>query len=1085
MVDGSVAITSTETTSLSVLSGAGSLTLDNGLVLAEASTLGGDLSVAGALSLGSTLTVGGNLSAASIHLAQLGDLQAGGLTGTSVDFSLSAAASDYLQELSLISGESCAIASLTNGAAGVTLSIAGSSTMQLGMYNYTISEDVVTHDIILTAALANVIEWSSLDGTWDTTEDWNGLLPGEGDTLALLGGGTADVHVTNDRDINGLVVEHQNTEAYRLTGAALAMNTLAVSRGALELANEGGTVVRGNVVVGKGSSLLVAEESSFEAVDLHVTEEQGFANHGTTTLSGVLSAENTTIVNTGTLAVGSGKSAIGALVAGANGSAGSFYVADGAEVSIQGDSSVGYLSNAGSISMAGYDLELGATTQAGGRLTVDTLSLATGANAFDTLVAGDVKGNTAELALGDGSNITGTLSGSGSLSVQGTVAIADVDGMVNALTVAQGGQLGIASTEPLTISGELDNQGSLEVGGNVVLQSATRAGGNLSAANLGLAEGVNTFGKLVASTVYGNTASLELGDGSHISTSLSGGGSLSIEGAVHIQAIESPVAQLQIAQSGSLSTASSLVVDGIFSSRGSLNAAGCTVSFTSPVVAGGNVTAGTLVLSGSGNSFDSLTVSALTFTGSIVNGGTLLNAQHLAAASNTGIHIDIASAEGESGSYQLLRADSGLSSIAFTLSPDVFAAYLERDVTATLATMDGALYLNLSSRDPQYYEHHSATANGMAAASLIDRARRILSPAADTDLGKLMQSLEDTINNGGTAEMVDTITAAAGGASIPALGLAFAGDVSRQLRAIRNRTTVMGVDSRYEHPDMPYVNAWINAEGDYREMEEDGTASGFTLSSWGGTVGVDVDVAENLTLGFACSALYGDFSATGVDDAEGDMDTYYASFFARIPVRRWVHTFVMTAGMADVSLERTVHHGVGSYRTEGSTDGLALGALYEVAYTISLSEDDTVCWQPVANVSIVHTTIDAYEEEGADAALCAGEQEFTQLSIGLGARLQAVVGENLYNRTSILELRALAKADLGDREGEADIAFAALPGQTATLRSNDYGAVGVELGAGLTIPVSADSGELFFDVSAELRSGQSEVNGAAGWRVHF
>jgi len=94
------------------------------------------------------------------------------------------------------------------------------------------------------------------------------------------------------------------------------------------------------------------------------------------------------------------------------------------------------------------------------------------------------------------------------------------------------------------------------------------------------------------------------------------------------------------------------------------------------------------------------------------------------------------------------------------------------------------------------------------------------------------------------------------------------------------------------------------------------------------------------------------------------------------------------------------------------------------------------------------------------------------------------VGENLYNRTSVLELRALAKLDVGDRASEADVAF--IGGSRATVESAEPGAFGVELGAGLSIPVGDENdGTLFFDVSAEFRSGYSELNGTVGYRINF
>lgn len=270
------------------------------------------------------------------------------------------------------------------------------------------------------------------------------------------------------------------------------------------------------------------------------------------------------------------------------------------------------------------------------------------------------------------------------------------------------------------------------------------------------------------------------------------------------------------------------------------------------------------------------------------------------------------------------------------------------------------------------------------------------------------------------------------------------------------------------------------------ELDKDGLAAGYQLDSWGGTVGFDVDVNPNLTLGLAVTAMYGDLTVDGPDKLDGDLDTMYVSAFARYSKRAWTHTFVGTIGKMDSSYDRTVSYGNGdSYKTQGETDGMAFGLMYEVGRVFALAANGDACLQPVFNVAYRHTSVGGYKEEGSDAALDVADQTLDTITLGAGARMQAVVGENLYNRTSVLELRALAKFDIGDRASEADVAFIGA-GNGATVESAELGAFGVELGAGLSVPMGdEDSGTLFFDVSAELRSGYSNLNGTVGYRINF
>lgn len=185
-----------------------------------------------------------------------------------------------------------------------------------------------------------------------------------------------------------------------------------------------------------------------------------------------------------------------------------------------------------------------------------------------------------------------------------------------------------------------------------------------------------------------------------------------------------------------------------------------------------------------------------------------------------------------------------------------------------------------------------------------------------------------------------------------------------------------------------------------------------------------------------------------------------------------------------MTLDRTVNYGTGSYDTKGETEGTSFGFMYEVGRVFALTEDGDVCLQPVANVTFRHSSVDGYEESGCDATLAVDEQTYTAVTLGVGARLQAVIGTSIYNRASILEARALAKFDMGDRESEADVRLTQ-GGNTATVKSAEVGAFGAEFGVGVTVPMGTNAGSIFVDGSAEIRSGYTNINGTVGYRINF
>ena len=364
----------------------------------------------------------------------------------------------------------------------------------------------------------------------------------------------------------------------------------------------------------------------------------------------------------------------------------------------------------------------------------------------------------------------------------------------------------------------------------------------------------------------------------------------------------------------------------------------------------------------------------------------------------------------------------------------------------------------------------------------------------DGDLYQFTYALGNKYQTSGAGSELDRMLTAGAGASIAVLGQALGDDLHRQLNSLRNRTTGMGSEARYDQYDMlPLYHMWVNGETGYHKLDADGLAPGYTLNSWGGTLGMEIDVSRRVTVGLALTAMYGDLKTDATDSASGDMDTTYMSAFVRGTHGAWSHTLVVTGGMADVKFNRTVGYDAptifgltmpASYKTSGSTDGYMVGAIYELGYTRMANAAGTVAIQPVFNVEIRHVGIQGYNETGSDAGLRVGDITQDTVTIGLGARVQALTGTNIFNRSAIFEGRALLKADVGDRSGK--VVNAVLNTQnSAELESAEVGAVGVEIGAGISIPLGGTEGSIFIDGSLEWRSGYTSMDATIGYRVNF
>ena len=331
---------------------------------------------------------------------------------------------------------------------------------------------------------------------------------------------------------------------------------------------------------------------------------------------------------------------------------------------------------------------------------------------------------------------------------------------------------------------------------------------------------------------------------------------------------------------------------------------------------------------------------------------------------------------------------------------------------------------------------------------------------------------------------VQRVYAAVAGSSVATLGSASVQDVKRQLESVRNRAAMPGGANVNADPGAKALHAWINAESGYNKVDADGWAPGYTLNGWGGSLGGSMEISSDTTVGLALTAMYNDLKTDSADSGRGDIDLTYLSGFVRAQSGSWSHTFVATVGLADVSLDRTVGYGTGTYKAHGETDGYAAGFMYEVSYTTMLDEKGSMAFQPLFNVQYRHSQINGYNETGSDAGLRVDEATADVVTFGLGARLQTAIHGNVFGRSSVFETRVLAKADAGDNVGKANTSL--LHGiRSQEVESAGIGKLGVEVGAGLTLPVGSNGGTFFIDASAEFRAHYTNLNASAGYRISF
>lgn len=678
--------------------------------------------------------------------------------------------------------------------------------------------------------------------------------------------------------------------------------------------------------------------------------------------------------------------------------------------------------------------------------------------------------------------------GAGTLTVEGRI---DLD-RYSSLSIEEGG-----------ISG--NGKGTVHLSGNLTVAR----GGRLEA---------------MALNMESSDAMLTLGNGSVTLTGLSGTGRVSGSGTL---AISGSVPSSSTANLGAFN--GEIAIDGgsqtLTGSGGSqvgiramnggeviLKSVAAGTEYASIHVAqGGRIGIG---LDGSRNANNRMTLAQ---GGTVAGGGTLaLTLNTMAGLPNPFLHVeDGASLSMQNGAKVVLSAAAGQEYIRDGAVPttmvlvdraslegslqleygNLFRKYYSADKSVVF-TRGNELVLTTYASEEGFYGNEKyyggiGSSTSRAGGALLDAALAALNPQAndaDSTLGRVMNYMDMMLDNTSSSynpQEASRLAAAVAGSTMTSLAMSQHLAMRDQLLWVRNRVTQMGVDPGVQHEDMPYLHMWMQMNGANQRLDQSGDESGYKLSSWGGTVGMHLDLTPAWSAGMAFTASYGDLTAQGADSLTGDVTMYYLNLFARMQQRDWGHAFIVTGGRSDFSTTRNVRFGQDGYEGKGDTNGTSLGAMYELTYDIFLDEDRTSLLQPLFNASFVHTRIDGFEESGAgNAGLNVGSQDMTTATLALGGRWMGHIGQNVFGRNATAEFRLNVAQDMGDRRSSADVAFLGNRGAVQAVRGASVGSTAIQIGGGINIPVDLQS-NIYLDVNADLRSGASSVSANAGYRYDF
>lgn len=500
-----------------------------------------------------------------------------------------------------------------------------------------------------------------------------------------------------------------------------------------------------------------------------------------------------------------------------------------------------------------------------------------------------------------------------------------------------------------------------------------------------------------------------------------------------------------------------------------------------------------VVLSGGydGLSFNGGATSYLTVSDSLPYGSTLdsvaltgtadaatLNLEHI-TVNGQGLFFD--SGTGWTNSYTLLTTDDGVTlnfdadidNIQFNITPYTYAELrVEQEGDAEKLVIYGREAKEEVMTSLRSTSNRAAAMTALAAAAESGATGALL--AVYNYLGDVYHPTETQRRN--------TLSAAAG-ASLANIADAQRRGIEDVQKSLRNRIVQMGGANEglvrgWESAD---IQAWAQADGAYHTLSQSGDLSGYDYDIWGATVGANLDVTEHFTAGLSLSVEHGTISGKGEDKLDADTDSIYVNFFGRYQKGHWTHLGIFTVGFDETDTTRRVLN----YQGTGSTSGTSFSGYYELGYLIPLDEEVHQLIQPIFNVSLTSAKTNGFSEKGSigTAGLNYESQNLIYGSVGLGARYQAVLAQSVYERNTVLELRGQFNQHFGDSTDEASLSFIG-GGTPYTVHGAESGAFGVQLGAGLAVPVSTQT-TIFGDVDAEFRTKQTDVRANIGVRYDF
>lgn len=410
--------------------------------------------------------------------------------------------------------------------------------------------------------------------------------------------------------------------------------------------------------------------------------------------------------------------------------------------------------------------------------------------------------------------------------------------------------------------------------------------------------------------------------------------------------------------------------------------------------------------------------------------------------------------------------------------PEAYDDYGEIEFTANVNT--GAFYAD-EDINPQLGEM------GKKGGAMLDAALHHSDPQtteSDSRLALVMDTIDTAISRGDRVTAAH-LEAALAGNTTTCLGTAYADQTTLRLHSLLNMVHMRAATERQATTDSFQPSIWFQGDYSHHELDRNGEQAGYTLNSWGGTLGTDVNIAPHFIAGAAFSASWGDLKSSAADTAQGNLDCMDVTVYMQQEIGSWQHTLLLSGGTADIKLNRNLPV---AGETQGSTSGYEWSALYEVAYSFNLTghtKEEPHLLTPLVQLGWTSVHVDGYRETGAgNAGLAVGKQNHDYGNVQLGLNYTKSIKTGLSTTPCYFEAQAGIVQYLKSRRGTSSVSLQGYGSDIYRINGNKPDNLEAELEARIIIPVAQQT-DFIIQATGNLGARSNRYNANIGLRYQF